>query len=360
MPRLSVCIATLDRPESLRVALDGLVAQTRPADDVVISDASTGEATRTLVESYARKHPDRGIRLVRSAKRALPWQRWWAFSHSEGEITLFLDDDVTLVPTALGELLDAYERLKREQGQAPAGVGMAMHWPDGTPELRIPSRIKDRWIGIAGREEGTLTPGGLPVAFTRAPGIDLTPIAFLWGGAMSYRSDVLRRIGPLDHLVELYQRGYGRGEDLVLSHLAARYGPLYQITRPLALHPRPAESTRSAYATAGYRLGVTETWGRAHLLGWLATDRASYRRAWRRVVSLELARTTTALVRRPWASAAWARLAGDLAGLTRSLVHRHAIPEQPYAEPRRAPVAAEANPSGPSVPLANTLKAETR
>ena len=60
---------------------------------------------------------------------------------------------------------------------------------------------------------------------------------------MSFRREVLEQIRPLEDLYMLYDKRVARGEDGVLSHMAARYGRLLMLTENLDLfvrNPSPA------------------------------------------------------------------------------------------------------------------------
>src|SRR5437016_4465272 len=210
--RVSVCVATHERPHVLPRALAGLAAQERAADEIVISDSSRVHDAESLVRSFALQHPSLLISYLRSERNALPWQRWFSFCRTSGDIVLFLDDDVWLAPAAL------------------------------------------RHAGI------------------------------------------------------------GRAEDAVLSAYARRLGTLYLVTHPVARHPRTPGVAPTPYAGSGWRLGITGTWGMAHVLRWMASDRRAYRHDLFRLATLEVARATSAVVRRPWGSVEWQRLAGACYG----------------------------------------------
>jgi len=49
MITLSVCVSTHERPHLLRRALEGLVDQISPADDIVISDSSVSRKTELIL-----------------------------------------------------------------------------------------------------------------------------------------------------------------------------------------------------------------------------------------------------------------------------------------------------------------------
>jgi glycosyltransferase involved in cell wall biosynthesis len=327
--RLSVCISTHERPHLLPRALEGLTVQTRNADEIVCIDSSRSDRSADLVGEFNALPGRPRVRYVRSSRRALPWNRWQGCLHADGDIVLFLDDDVRLEPEALEALEQAYTGRRPSTGEPPAGVGFQLAWDDGRQPVRNPRELRERWLGTSHRPGGTLTDGGLPVSSAGLAAAHPIEVSHLWGGAMSFRRDVLLRIGCLDELAALYDAGWGRAEDIVLSTLAARQGPLYLITQPLARHPLVADQSQTPYPVYGWNVGMTQTWGRAHSLRWLARSSGAYRRAWARVVLLELARATGGILRRPWRLVSWSRLAGATWGAGRALAGWRRIPATP-------------------------------
>jgi len=328
----SVCIATYKRPKELAACLDALIRQTELPDEIIVSDAGGDRETRDVVEA-SRRRQESLIRHCPTERTALPWQRWWAFQHGCGSIAVFLDDDVRLMPEALAVLGSASR-------QAPdiVGVGFPItydeHRPDRAPQERQepqePATIRERWLGIAGARPGSITAGGITVDLPMTNGhVEAMDVEWLSGGAMSFRRDVLESIGPLDALFALYDARIGKAEDAILSSRARRHGRLLVIAGPYARHPALAIATRTANPQDGYHKGLLETWGRAHVLRWLADDPACASQAWRRIASLEVARALAAALRHPAASPRWHRLLGDIIGIGRTIRHWDHIPIQP-------------------------------
>ena len=266
------------------------------------------------------------VNYIRSERRALPWNRWLAFLHTAGDIVLFLDDDVRLAPGALSQLEQEYERLECSVSGPVAGVGFQFTGENGDQPARHAGELREWWLGTSGKTSGTMTPGGLPVSSAGLQNDRSVPVDHLWGGAMSYRREVLVRIGFLERLAALYDIGIGRGEDIVLSAYARRHGSLYLITRPLALHPVEGVARNIPYATGGWLMGLSQTWGRAHTLRWTASNSSAYRSALLRVVSLELARCIGSIMRTPWHWSGWQRLAGVCYGITLTMTKWRKLP----------------------------------
>jgi cellulose synthase/poly-beta-1,6-N-acetylglucosamine synthase-like glycosyltransferase len=325
VPSISVCIATHQRRRCLEATLASLGRQARPPDEIVVSDASS-PGSQDMSDAFARNHPGIRVAHVFSSRTELPWQRRWAFQNSRGEIVLFLDDDVTLDEEALAALERSYEA--GAGGSAPVGVGFLLLDERGAPASRDLGSVREKWLGTSRLPSGKLTPGGLAVDLAGLSGDGLVEVDILSGGAMSFRREALEAVPELDHLVALYEHRVGRGEDAVLSHYAGRMGKLFVIGKPLATHSsRPQAST--PYAADGWRLGVTNTWGRANTMRWLSMSWQAYRRDWLRLSSLEVARSLARALTHPWQGAAWKRLAGAIYGIARTLRRWSRIPLAP-------------------------------
>jgi GT2 family glycosyltransferase len=326
--KISVCIATHERARLLESTLGHLAGQTKLPDETVISDSSAGEDSKHVAESFSRAGRGLVVKHLRSSRKALPWQRWWAFSNSSNDIVLFLDDDVKLARDAVARLVSVFERA---DGRPIAGAGFIMDLEVGGRGKRNRRSFREKWLGTAQHPSGALTPGGLSVSMAGLPEGQVAEVGWLWGGAMAYRREVLNSIGPLDELYFLYDKGIGKGEDCVLSHMASAHGRLLLITDKLAVHPDGGETISTANIHYGWRRGVRETLGRAHTMRWAAGDQKEFRRAWLRLASLELLRSTVGAVRAPLTLSRWQRLAGGVCGALQTLVMSKAIPDSPAA-----------------------------
>jgi hypothetical protein len=163
---------------------------------------------------------------------------------------------------------------------------------------------------------------------------------------MSFRRDVLEAIGPLEGLYSLYDLGIGKGEDSVLSRMAAAHGPLVLVTDPLAFHPPDSSALATANVHTGWMRGLRDTLGRAQTMRWLARDARSLLRAWRRVASLEVFRAALDVARNPQKAATWQRLGGALFGIARGMLTWHRLAASPAVNrsDRKGPTV-----SGPAV-----------
>lgn len=125
----AVIIPTFRRPDGMLAALDSVLAQTRPAEEIIIVDNSPEGGARALVSKYAGgricyvHEPEPGVANARNAALAATQARYIAF----------LDDDEIAQPTWLEAMHVTTERLSATvvfgplQAEAPKTSGLRLH-----------------------------------------------------------------------------------------------------------------------------------------------------------------------------------------------------------------------------------------
>lgn len=92
--KVSLILLTYNRPGALRKVLEGLSAQTRMPDEVIVADDGSGPDTREAIDEMKSRttmplhhvwHEDKGFRIARIRNRAI--------RRSEGEYIVMLDGD---------------------------------------------------------------------------------------------------------------------------------------------------------------------------------------------------------------------------------------------------------------------------
>ena len=103
-PRLSICIATLDRARFLKETLDSILGQVNDEVEVVIVDGASSDGTEGVVHGLQQRFPC--IRYLRRDK-AMGVDRDFdaAVQHASGEYCWLLCDDDVLKPGAVGKVL---------------------------------------------------------------------------------------------------------------------------------------------------------------------------------------------------------------------------------------------------------------
>jgi len=325
---ISVCIATHERASLLEITLEKIARQVRHADEIVISDSSITRETERIVSVFQYENPNLLIKYIKSECKALPWHRWNGFQHSTGQIVFFMDDDITLAPRALEMLEKSYFELFSRHGvNEIAGIGFYITLDDGSELLRHPDSFEERWLGTSFLPSASITAGGLGIPAKSMPIDTLKEAGRLSGGGMSFRREVLEKIGLLDGLIDLFNHRIGPSEDTVLSYHARQFGRLFMITYHMVFHPRELNAVHTVDSRGGWHRGMLETWGRAHTMRWMSSDERVYRYQWLRVATLEILRAFWwGILRKPFSSANWSRLAGGVYGFLRTLLKWNTIP----------------------------------
>lgn len=253
-PGCSVVICTHRRPDAVRRFIDSLAGQLTPAQLLVV-DASPDDATERMLAGYAALGRLAGVTdyvRVDGPLRGLTRQRNVALEYVTSELVAFFDDDVVLLPCALGVLVAALVSCG-VRAERVAGVGAVIE-----NELAPPNalwRVR-RALGIVpSLRPGAYTASGMSVPWRfmpRAPGAAAPSPAGLvegdWlpGGAMVWRTAEARAVGFCETL-----EGYASGEDLEFSLRMRAYGPLAVAVNARVLH-LPAAGGRPDQLQMGY------------------------------------------------------------------------------------------------------------
>lgn len=102
---ISVIIPTYQHASTIAQCLDSVLSQTRSADEVIVVDDGSTDATSTVLLPYANQ-----IRVITQANQGAPTSRNNGFAQSHGSLVIFCDADVIMKPTMLAELEVALQK----------------------------------------------------------------------------------------------------------------------------------------------------------------------------------------------------------------------------------------------------------
>ncbi|MFJ8042067.1 glycosyltransferase family 2 protein [Kitasatospora sp. NPDC096147] len=243
-PRLSVVIATHDRPELLRQCLDSLLrADGPPYEVLVVDNAPSGDDAHALIRArYAGR-----VRYLREPVAGLARAHNLGLAAARGELTAFTDDD-TLVdrhwPAVLTEAFDSDPRIG-------CVTGLILPTELATPAQAALHRQGGYQKGFSERRYALDLPSGDPL-------FPFTAGQFGSGANMAFRTGLLRALGGFDPATGAGTPAHG-GDDLLAFFRIVSSGLVLDY-RPDAIvwhrHRRTADALAAQLYGYGAGLGA--------------------------------------------------------------------------------------------------------
>lgn len=270
---LSYCvvIVTRNRPEALALSLPLILEQTRQPGQVIIVDSSEDGSQNQEIVAAAREKYNLQVDYLPSAA-GMTLQRNVGLTRVRHPIVLFPDDDSLLEPGVMAEVMSIYERDKE---QLIGGVCSA-------ESLMVPSVLKDRAVASykmtrmdtfrkkIGRFRYHLERNFIQDPFlllgrrlfrrlhhpTWLAEHNAVPVEWMTGFRMSYRTELIRRLGFDETLGK-----YALFEDTDASMRVLKTKLLVGARNVGIYHYKSPERRDN-----GYRLGAVQTLNRAYVL----------------------------------------------------------------------------------------------
>ncbi len=258
--RLAIVIPTFKRPAPLARLLADLVCQSRQPHVLAVIDGSPNRqgGARSVIATIARQS-NLSARYLPANHANLPYQRWLGRrAVADCEMLLYLDDDLRLPsPDIVQKLVRPLESHDRRIAAVTAPIAFgSIAGPHLTPR---PKQERSNF-GVSRRYgPGDLAPNGERIPVTLG-GRDYEPVEWLRGGVMAIRASFLTRQCFPDDLFALAERGWGLGEDTVISRHLLERGKLLCATSTVVLHP--GDSPTRAYVQHTRELGYATAYSR--------------------------------------------------------------------------------------------------
>jgi GT2 family glycosyltransferase len=235
---ISVILPTHNRPVALARAVESLLGQSPPPEQIIL----VNDGDEPVDGDLATRCSAAGVALLTlsRAEPSLPASRNLGLDRARCDIALMLEDDATCPPGYLQRLGEFWARDTRKQIAAigstiveqragsPAGRLFAMLQRLSGHRCWRPRRCPARYLSLPADLAGQLTPANL-----------------LYGAGTSIRTDIARAVRYRDDWP-----GYAYGEDREFAFRLSQQYPCF-IARGLALEHDPAEVTAESLAEKG-------------------------------------------------------------------------------------------------------------
>ena len=143
MTTVSVLVAVYDNARYFRAALASALAQTRPADEIIVVDDGSRDDSAAIAEAMP------GVTTIREAHRGVAPTRNIALGHARGELIAWLDSDDLWTPDKLAVQV-AYMDAHPEVGMTFTHQRLFFE-----PGVERPYWVRDEMVGADSPVVGT-------------------------------------------------------------------------------------------------------------------------------------------------------------------------------------------------------------
>lgn len=248
---VSAIIATVGRPELLKVCLQSLAKQTVPVSEVVVVHCGDDAETKALINDSCWTKAGMTVRYFHHSERNCAKQRNFAIQEATHESLLLVDDDIEVESEWVEELF----RPIWTDGEVAATMGNLVNQPMASPTFlwriyRI--LLHGRRKGLApGRLVGAALPNGFPLN-ARNPMVS----EWIGGGASAVRRSAFNSVGGFASFFS----GSSPGEDLDLGYRLSRKWKVYYVPTARCLHHQALRGRETAdqhqYLSMRSRFGI--------------------------------------------------------------------------------------------------------
>jgi GT2 family glycosyltransferase len=224
---ISAIIATVGRPELLRLCLESLAKQTVRISEVVVVHCGDDAETQDVTSDPQWLEADMNVRYFHHQERNCAQQRNFAIERASYDNLLLVDDDIEVDCHWAEELFKPIWN----DPKVGATMGSLTNQPMATPTLfwriyRI--LLLGRTKGFEpGRLIGAAIPNGFPTTAQQP-----IPCEWIGGGASALRREAFESVGGFASFFS----GSSPGEDLDLGYRLSRSWKVYYVPSAKCIH----------------------------------------------------------------------------------------------------------------------------
>jgi glucosyl-dolichyl phosphate glucuronosyltransferase len=249
---LSVIVPTRNRAEQLVLALRSLARQSLPVSnfEIIVIDNGSRDRTQAVVAEFEKVFGN--VRYIYDASPGLHVGRHHGFREAEGDILVFIDDDIEAFPTLLSSIKAAFENHK----VALVG-GKCLPKYEG----RVPEWLSAMWVPNSRGERSLSYLSLLDLGELPRP---VDPL-LIFGCNFSIRRSLLVEAGGFhpDGLPEQLIRFRGDGETYVSRYLAAKgYTAFYHPKASVYHHVAQNRMTIEYLCQRAYNEGISSSYAK--------------------------------------------------------------------------------------------------
>lgn len=256
---VSAIIATVGRPELLRLCLESLAKQTVRVSEVVVVHCGSDSETAAITKDTRWRNAGFDVHYFHHEERNCARQRNFAIAQAKHDYILLIDDDVEVDPHWVEEL---FKPIWADPAVG-ATMGRLINQPMTSPTFfwRLYRRLLhgEREGLKPGKLVGAALPNGFPTTAEQP-----IPCEWIGGGASALRRDAFESVGGFAS----FFTGSSPGEDLDLGYRLSRKWKVFYVPAAKCIHHQAPsgreQSDQHQYLSMRSRFGIlTITMGKS-------------------------------------------------------------------------------------------------
>ena len=248
---VSAIIATVGRPELLRLCLESLAKQTVRIAEVVVVHCGSDSETLQVTKDTRWREAGFEVRYFHHPERNCARQRNFAIAQAKYDNLLLIDDDVEVDPHWVEEL---FKPIWADPAVG-ATMGRLINQPMASPTFfwRLYRRLLHGQV--EGFKPGKLIGAALPNGFPTTADQPI-PCEWIGGGASALRRDAFESVGGFAS----FFTGSSPGEDLDLGYRLSRKWKVFYVPAAKCIHHQAPsgreQSDQHQYLSMRSRFGI--------------------------------------------------------------------------------------------------------
>lgn len=216
MIKISIIIPTYNRIDDLKDCLSSILSQAINPYEVIVVDDSETDSIKEFLAKKRQKFFETSINILyikNIGNKSLTSARNLGIQNANGNIILFLDDDVVLNNEYLLKMIHAF----KENPQIYGLQGLVTNWPERSPFQKMFYHFTKKILHP--NYDYFITPSWLTV-YNPQPNHELSSCEWFSGCNQAYRCEVFEELKFDEQL-----KKYSSGEDIDFSYRVSRKYP---------------------------------------------------------------------------------------------------------------------------------------
>lgn len=172
LPSVAIIIPAYNEEETIVRCLESCVAQTSKADEIIVVNNNSVDATVKLVKKFQKDYPDQNIRLLNEKEQGITAARNHGFEKAKSDVLGRIDSDSTISANWVETVRETFSS---KEVAASTGPVQYYDMPMVDLGLRVDEKIRNTLYKMSKDHK------------------------FLFGSNMAIRASVWQRVGSLTH-----------------------------------------------------------------------------------------------------------------------------------------------------------------